>query len=119
MNFLKSISIHVIQWFDSDFGNTDVATIKAKPDKVEWSRILPFIILHLGCLAVFFVGWSWIAVGVAIGLYLLRMFAITGFYHRYFSHKSFSTSRVAQFIFAVIGGAAVQRGPICQPGDSQ
>ena len=112
MNRLKSIFIQLVQWFDSDFGNEAVAAIKAKPDKVEWSRILPFIILHLGCVAVFLVGWSWIAIGTAIGLYLLRMFAITGFYHRYFSHKSFNTTRSAQFIFAVIGGAAVQRGPL-------
>ncbi|MFZ4701476.1 MAG: acyl-CoA desaturase, partial [Candidatus Methylumidiphilus sp.] len=45
-------------------------------------------------------------------LYIVRMFAITGFYHRYFSHRTFQTSRPAQFIFAVIGAAAVQRGPI-------
>ena len=30
----------------------------------------------------------------ASALYFMRMFAITGFYHRYFSHKSFKTSRV-------------------------
>jgi stearoyl-CoA desaturase (delta-9 desaturase) len=40
------------------------------------------------------------------------MFAITGLYHRYFSHKSFKTSRPAQFIFAVLGVSAVQHGPI-------
>jgi stearoyl-CoA desaturase (delta-9 desaturase) len=40
------------------------------------------------------------------------MFAITGFYHRYFSHRTFKTSRVGQFIFALLGAAAVQRGPI-------
>jgi stearoyl-CoA desaturase (delta-9 desaturase) len=40
------------------------------------------------------------------------MFAITGFYHRYFSHKAFKTNRFWQFLFAVIGNAAVQRGPL-------
>src|SRR5580704_10050100 len=40
------------------------------------------------------------------------MFAITGFYHRYFSHKTFHTSRVAQFLFALVGASAVQRGPL-------
>jgi stearoyl-CoA desaturase (delta-9 desaturase) len=40
------------------------------------------------------------------------MFAITGFYHRYFSHRSFRTSRAAQFAFALLGASAVQRGPI-------
>jgi stearoyl-CoA desaturase (delta-9 desaturase) len=40
------------------------------------------------------------------------MFAITGFYHRYFSHRTFKTSRVGQFIFGVLGASAVQRGPV-------
>jgi stearoyl-CoA desaturase (delta-9 desaturase) len=40
------------------------------------------------------------------------MFAITGFYHRYFSHKAFKTPRFWQFIFGAIGNASVQRGPL-------
>jgi stearoyl-CoA desaturase (delta-9 desaturase) len=40
------------------------------------------------------------------------MFAITGFYHRYFSHKTFKTSRPVQFIFAVLGNSSMQRGPL-------
>jgi stearoyl-CoA desaturase (delta-9 desaturase) len=40
------------------------------------------------------------------------MFAITGFYHRYFSHKTFKTSRFVQLLFAMIGATAVQRGPL-------
>ena len=40
------------------------------------------------------VGWSWTAVAVAASPSTwLRMFAITAFYHRYFSHRSFATSR--------------------------
>ena len=34
-----------------------------------------------------------------------RMFAITGFFDRYFSHRTFKTSRGGQFVFAVSGGA--------------
>ena len=52
------------------------------------------------------------AVAVAAALYLVRMFAITGFYHRYFSHKTFKTSRFWQFILAVFGNSSVQRGPL-------
>jgi stearoyl-CoA desaturase (delta-9 desaturase) len=111
-SFIQAGFVSVVQWFDTDYGNEDAAAIRAKPDKVEWVRTLPFVILHLGCLGVLWVGWSWTAVCVAIGLYLVRMFAITGFYHRYFSHKTFHTSRVAQFIFALIGASAVQRGPL-------
>ena len=104
--------VSLVRWFDSDYGNTDLAAIRAKPDKVEFLRILPFILLHVGCLGVFLAGWSWFAVGTAVVLYLVRMFAITGFYHRYFSHKTFHTTRLAQFLFAVLGATAVQRGPL-------
>jgi stearoyl-CoA desaturase (Delta-9 desaturase) len=100
------------QWLDSDFrreGLPDPATL---PQKVNWQRTLPFIFLHLGCLAVFWVGISPVSVGAAVLLYLIRMFAITGFYHRYFSHKTFKTSRAAQFAFAVIGNSSMQRGPL-------
>lgn len=72
---------------------------------------MPFIAMHVACLAVIWVGWSPIAVAMALFLYLLRMFAITGFYHRYFSHRSFKTSRTVQFVFALIGAASAQRGP--------
>jgi stearoyl-CoA desaturase (delta-9 desaturase) len=80
--------------------------------QVDWVRIVPFILLHLSCLAVFFVGVSWFAVIVMIVFYFLRMFAITAFYHRYFSHKAFKTSRPVQFIFALIGVMSTQNGPL-------
>jgi stearoyl-CoA desaturase (delta-9 desaturase) len=88
------------------------AAVDADRDGVDWTRIVPFAAMHLACLGVFFVGASPLAVGTAVALYLLRMFAITGFYHRYFSHRSFKTSRTAQFAFALLGASAVQRGPI-------
>jgi len=109
---LKRGFISLAHWFDTDYGNTDINAIRAKPDKVEFIRVLPFIFLHLGCLGVFLAGWSWFAVGTAVVLYLVRMFAITGFYHRYFSHKTFHTTRPAQFLFAILGATAVQRGPL-------
>jgi stearoyl-CoA desaturase (delta-9 desaturase) len=102
----------LVRWFDTDYGNADLAVLRAKPDRVEFVRMLPFMLLHLGCLGVLLVGWSWTALAVAVVLYFVRMFAITGFYHRYFSHKTFHTSRAAQFLFAVLGAAAVQRGPL-------
>lgn len=80
--------------------------------QIDWFRIIPFILLHISCLAVFFVGFSWFAVIVMIAFYLLRMFAITAFYHRYFSHKAFKTSRAVQFIFALIGVMSTQNGPL-------
>jgi len=61
---------------------------------------------------VFWVGVSGCAVAVAVALYLARMFAITAFYHRYFSHRAFRCSRGAQFAFALLGATAAQRGPL-------
>ena len=40
------------------------------------------------------------------------MFAITAFYHRFFSHRAFKTSRLLQFLFAVLGNTSMQRGAL-------
>src|SRR5258708_5270091 len=80
--------------------------------RIDWGRVLPFLAMHVACLAVIWVGFSGVAVAVTLALYLVRMFAITAFYHRYFSHRTFKTSRAGQFIFGLLGASAVQRGPI-------
>jgi stearoyl-CoA desaturase (delta-9 desaturase) len=95
-------------WFDSEHGSQNVSDNR----DFNWMRCLPFIMVHFACLAVIWVGWSTTAVIVCAALYLVRMFAITAFYHRYFSHKSFKTNRVWQFVFAVLGNSATQRGPL-------
>ena len=100
----------VTAWFDS--WAVDPAQEVGREDKVDWLRVVPFMALHLACLAVFWVGWSPTAVVVAVGFYLIRMFAITAFYHRYFSHRAFKTSRVVQFLGALLGAASIQRGPL-------
>ena len=99
----------LLRWFDSEATYREEFLSQRRSD---WLRVIPFGIVHLACLAVFWVGWSPIAVGVALAAYAVRMFAITGFYHRYFSHRTFSTSRAAQFVFALIGNSALQRGPL-------
>lgn len=100
------------QFLDSDYNPEGYDSVKRLEDKVDFNRSLSFIFLHLGCLAVIWVGWSWAAVVVAAVLYLVRMFAITAFYHRYFSHRAFRTSRVWQFLMAVAGNTSMQRGPL-------
>jgi len=80
--------------------------------RIDWLRSMPFFALHLGCLAVIWVGWSWPAVAVAVLLYAVRVFALTAFYHRYFSHRAFKTSRWFQCVGAILGLAAIQRGPL-------
>jgi len=109
---LNTAFLTFAQWLDSDYRRESAPDPATLPSKVNWQRTLPFIFLHLGCLAVLWVGFSWISMLAAVFLYLIRMFAITGFYHRYFSHKTFKTSRTGQFIFAVIGNSSMQRGPL-------
>lgn len=102
----------LIQWIDSDYSVESPEAIRAQPDGVNLVRCIPFIILHLGCLGVIWAGWSWFAVWTAVALYFLRMFAVTGIFHRYFSHKTYSTSRFGQFLLALWTGTTVQRGPL-------
>lgn len=68
--------------------------------------------IHLGCIGALWVGVSWTAVAVCVALYIVRMFTITGVYHRYFSHRSYQTSRWFQFVLAFIGTSSAQKGPI-------
>jgi stearoyl-CoA desaturase (delta-9 desaturase) len=109
---LNRIKSALIQWFDADYCPEGRSKVREEPDRVDWVRCLPFVVLHVGCLGVIWVGWSPAAFIVAIVLYFLRIFAVTGFYHRYFSHKTFKTSRVGQFFLALWGATAVQRGPL-------
>jgi len=85
---------------------------EAPPDRVDWPRIVPFLALHAACLFVLVVGWSPVALAACAALYVTRMFAITAFYHRYFSHRAFRASRPVQLAMAVAGASAVQRGPL-------
>ena len=95
-------------WFDGGAGGVDAGD----PRRIDWLRQVPFVAIHAGCLALPWVGASPVAVAVAVALYALRMFAITGFYHRYFSHQAFRAGRGVQFFFALLGAAAAQRGPL-------
>ena len=111
-NVFRRISHALVRWFDTAAVPPPAAGSGAPTKRVDWVRVVPFIAMHAMCLGVFFVGWHPGAVAVAIGLYLVRMFAITGFYHRYFSHRTFRTSRPVQFLFALLGSSATQRGPL-------
>ena len=112
MKTLQNIWTGFVRFVDSDYFPEGAEAARAKPEKMEIGRALPFAILHLGCLGVIWTGWSWAAVLTAIGLYLVRMFAVTGFYHRYFCHRAYHTSRPMQFVFGLIGLTSVQRGPL-------
>jgi stearoyl-CoA desaturase (delta-9 desaturase) len=84
---------------------------RAHPDRsFRPTAVFGFALVHLLALGVFFVGFSWQGVLLCLGSYYLRMFAITAGFHRYFSHRSYRLSRVPQFLLALLGQTAAQKG---------
>ena len=80
--------------------------------KISPLRAPGFLLMHAACLLVIWSGVSWVALYTCIGLYLLRTFGITAGYHRYFSHRTYQTSRWFQFLLALLGTSAAQQGPL-------
>jgi stearoyl-CoA desaturase (Delta-9 desaturase) len=78
-------------------------------DDIMYPSALPFVLIHLGCIAALWSGITWQAVAICMSLYCLRMFAIGAGYHRYFSHRSYSTSRLFQFILAFLAQSTAQK----------
>ncbi len=107
----SQISTAFMRWVDNDAG-ASVAQSRDDAPGIDWPRVLPYVLLHLACLGVFWVDASAFALGACALLFALRMFAVTAFYHRYFSHRAFRTSRATQFAFALLGATAAQRGPL-------
>lgn len=77
---------------------------------------IAFLLMHCTVFLAFFVPFSWSLVGLAIAMYYLRMFGITAGYHRYFAHRAYKTSRPMQFILALLGVLAAQKGPLWWAG---
>jgi stearoyl-CoA desaturase (delta-9 desaturase) len=75
-------------------------------------NVVGIVLIHAGTLLALWRGASWRLVGVAAAAYAVRMFAITGVYHRYFGHRTYKTSRAFQFLLALLGTTATQKGPL-------
>jgi stearoyl-CoA desaturase (delta-9 desaturase) len=79
-------------------------------DDIAYPSSIAFLLIHLGCFAVFWTGLTPRAVELGLVLYLLRIFAVGAGYHRYFAHRAFRTSRVFQFCLAFLAQTSAQRG---------
>ena len=78
-------------------------------EDIAYPSAIPFVLVHLGCLAAIWTGVTWQAIALCAGLYWLRMFAVTAGYHRYFSHRSFATGRTFQFVLAFLAQSTAQK----------
>ncbi len=102
--------------------NADLASdAEAPPPPIEREQALryysalgaiPFIIIHLLPLLAFYTGTKWQDWAVCIALYWIRMFFVTGGYHRYFAHRTYKTSRLFQFILAFCAQTTAQKGAL-------
>ena len=87
--------------------STDRPVDGAHSDVVH-AQAIPFVLVHLSCLAAIWTGVTWQTLTICAALYWLRIFAIGAGYHRYFSHKSYSTSRAFQFVLAFLSQTTAQ-----------
>jgi stearoyl-CoA desaturase (delta-9 desaturase) len=80
--------------------------------KIGWLGMTPFIAIHLLAFGAIATGVTPAAAICCVALYFIRMFAVTGVYHRYFSHRTYKTSRVFQFLLAFLAQTSAQRGAL-------
>src|SRR5258707_1080310 len=78
--------------------------------RISFIHSLQFFLVHFAVLPVFFIPFHWYYLVACLGIFLVRMFFVTAGYHRYFSHRSFKTSRVFQFMIAFIAMTSSQKG---------
>src|SRR5256714_10249880 len=71
---------------------------------------IPFAIIHLLSLGIFFFPFHWSYLITCAALLVVRMFFVTAGYHRYFSHRSYKTSRAFQFVIAFMAMSSSQKG---------
>jgi stearoyl-CoA desaturase (Delta-9 desaturase) len=88
------------------------AWAKRPEDRLNVRSSLAFFALHLLPFLAIFTGVTLTALILAFVTFTVRMFCITGGYHRYFSHKSYRLARVPQFVLAFGGTMASQKGPL-------
>lgn len=84
---------------------------------INWKASLPFLLMHLVPLGLFWTGPDWKDFALCFALYYVRMFFITAGYHRYFAHRSYKLGRVMQFLMALGGTTCVQKGPLWWAGN--
>ena len=79
-------------------------------DDIAYPSSVGFVLVHLGCLGVFWSGMTLAAAVLGVALYLVRIFAIGAGYHRYFAHRTYRTSRIFQFGLGFLAQTSAQRG---------
>ena len=89
-----------------------MAEVLAKRKHYDLATMLPFLAVHASVLLVLTVPFEPIYIAWLLGSYYLRMFAVTGGYHRYFSHRAYKLNRFWQFCLAFLAQTSGQKGAL-------
>ena len=90
--------------------SNQAAPVEEHAEDVVYPSTIPFLLVHLACLGAIWTGVTLEALVLCGALYALRIFAIGAGYHRYFAHRAYKTSRIVQFLLAVLAQSSAQRG---------
>ena len=89
---------------------------RASDERIDWAGSVPFFLVHLSPLLVFWTGVRLADVVLCVALYFVRMFFLSAGYHRYFAHRGYKMGRVMQFLMALGGTTAAQKGVLWWAG---
>jgi stearoyl-CoA desaturase (delta-9 desaturase) len=78
--------------------------------------IVVFWAVQASGVLVFVVPFSWRFVALWAASHFLRAIGLTLVFHRYLAHRAFQMNRAARFVWAFIGTAAMQKGPLWWAG---
>src|SRR5690606_23677465 len=92
---------------------TPDSSVEAAPSSAikRWLGTIPFILTHvIAVVGGIVYGVTLESVIMCVALIVIRTWGITAGYHRYFSHRTFKTSRVFQFFLAFLAETSIQKG---------
>ena len=75
-----------------------------------------FWLVQVSALLMFAVPFRWAFVALWAASHFIRALGLTLIFHRYLAHRAFQMNRVARFVWALIGTAAMQKGPLWWAG---
>ena len=79
-------------------------------------QVIMFWAVQASALLVVAVPFRWAFVGLWAASHFVRAIGLTLVFHRYFAHRAFQMKRGARFVWALIGTAAMQKGPLWWAG---
>ena len=79
-------------------------------------QIAVFWLVQASAVLMFAVPFRWAFVALWAASHFSRALGLTLIFHRYLAHRAFQMNRVARFVWAFIGTAAMQKGPLWWAG---